>query len=150
MIQKDKIILKFRLNFDEDMKLSMNKVWSWWPGTQWVRKKAADLWHEDILCYLEENRIKPIREKVDFFFEFAFATWWVWWRNRQLDSSNCSAMGKMIEDALKYDRKKNPRWIITDDTSEYVWWFCLHSMNLPLEERKELDSNFVDIYICKQ
>lgn len=149
-IPEDKIIVKFRLNFDEDMKLSMNKVWSWGPWTQWVRKKAADLWHEDITTYLESKRIKPIKEKVNFFFEFAFSTWGTWWRARQLDSSNCSAMGKMVEDALKYDKKKNPKWIIQDDTSEFVGWFNLHSINLSLQERQDLDSSYVDVTICSQ
>jgi len=149
-IPEDKVILKFRLDFDEDMKLSMNKVWSGWPWTQWVRKKSADLWHEDITTYLESKRIKPINEKVDFFFEFAFCTWGTWGRQRQLDSSNCSAMGKMIEDSLKYDKKKNPKWIIQDDTAFYVWWFCLKTINLSLEERQNLESSYVDVYICKE
>lgn len=141
-------ILRFRLIFDDDkMKLSLNKVWSGWPWTQWVRKAAADLWHEDIWYFLEENNIPKVKEKVNIFFEFYFSTWG--WGARQLDSSNCWAISKMIEDSLKYDKKKNTKWILVDDTNAQVWWHSLHSIELPLKERKELDSSFVDVSIRK-
>lgn len=141
-------ILRFRLIFDDDkMKLSLNKVWSGWPWTQWVRKAAADLWHEDIWYFLEENSIPKIKEKVNIFFEFYFSTWG--WGARQLDSSNCWAMAKMVEDALKYDKKKNPKWVLVDDTNVQVGWVSLHSIELPLKERKELESSFVDVSIRK-
>jgi hypothetical protein len=39
-----------------------------------VRKAAADLWHEDIWNFLEENTIPKIKEKVNIFFEFYFST----------------------------------------------------------------------------
>lgn len=141
-------ILWFRIDFDDDMKLSLNKVWSWWPWTQWVRKKAADLWHDEIWEFLEDNKIPKIKEKVDMEFEFYFSTWDSW-MGRQLDSSNCAAMGKMIEDALKYDRKKNPKGIIVDDTSAFVGWFKLHSVQLSLEERKKLETSYVEVRIYK-
>jgi len=141
-------ILRFRIIFDDDkMKLSLNKVWSGWPWTQWIRKAAADLWHEDIWNFLEENTIPKIKEKVNIFFEFYFSTWW--WGARQLDSSNCWAMAKMVEDALKYDKKKNAKWVLVDDTNVQVGWVALHSIELPLKERKELESSFVDVSIRK-
>ena len=139
-------IFRFKIEFDDDMKLSLNKVWSGWPWTQWVRKAAADLWHEDIWQYLEERRIPKINEKVDFFFTFHFSTWDSGGK-RQLDSSNCAAMGKMIEDALKYDSKKNKKGIIVDDTNDKVWWFCLRSAQMTLAERKELETSYVDVSI---
>lgn len=139
-------IFSFRLEFDDDMKLSLNKVWSGWHGTQWVRKAAADLWHEDIFNYLQTKRIPKITEKVDIYFTFHFSTWDSGWK-RQLDSSNCSAMGKMIEDALKYDNKKNPKWILADDTNDKVGWFCVRSKEMTLAERKELETSYVDISI---
>lgn len=148
-IEKNKIpweIVRFKLDFDDDMKLSLNKVWSWWPWTQWVRKAAADLWHEDIWYFLEENKIKKITEKVDIFLTFYFSTWDSWGK-RQLDSSNCAAMGKMIEDALKYDKKKNNKWILADDTNDKVGWFCVSSAELTLWERKLLETSYVDVSI---
>jgi hypothetical protein len=141
-------ILRFRLIFDDDkMKLSLNKVWSGWPWTQWVRKAAADLWHEDIWYFLEDAKIPKINEKVNVFFEFYFSTWS--WGSRQLDSSNCGAMAKMVEDALKYDKKKNPKWILVDDTNAQVGWVALHSIELPLKARKELETSYVDVSIRK-
>ena len=144
----DDEILRFRIIFDDDdMKLSLNKVWSGWPWTQWVRKKSADIWHEDLWQFFEDNKIPKIEEKINIFFEFYFSTWS--WMSRQLDSSNCSAMAKLIEDCLKYDKKKNPKWIIVDDTSKFVGWLCLHSIDLPLNERKEMESSYVDVSIRK-
>lgn len=142
----DSEILRFRLEFDDDMKLSLNKVWSWWPWTQWVRKKSSDLWHDEIFYFLEQNRIKPIKEKVDLYFEFYFSTWDSWWK-RQLDSSNCSAIAKMIEDGLKYDKNKNEKWILLDDTNDKVWWFCLKSVQMTLSERRELETSYVNVSI---
>ena len=139
-------ILNFKIEFDDDMKLSLNKVWSWGPWTQWVRKKASDLWHEDIWYFLEEEKIKPIKEKVDIYFKFYFSTWDSGGK-RQLDSSNCSAMSKMIEDWLKYDKKKNERGILVDDTNDKVGWFCIHSAEMTLEERKLLETSYVDVSI---
>jgi len=139
-------IFAFKLDFDDDMKLSLNKVWSWWPWTQWVRKAAADLWHDDVWNFLEDRKIPKIKEKVDFYFTFYFSTWDSGWK-RQLDSSNCSAMGKMIEDALKYDAKKNPKWIIVDDTNDKVGWFCLRSAQMTLADRKELEISYVEVSI---
>ena len=139
-------ILNFTLEFDDEMKLSLNKVWSWGPWTQWVRKKAADLWHEDLFYFLEENKIKPIKEKVDIYFKYYFSTWDSWGK-RQLDSSNCGAMSKMIEDWLRYHKTKNPKWILVDDTNAQVWWFCQHSIELWLTERKALESSYVEVSI---
>ena len=141
-VDKKDAILKFTLEFDEHMKFSLNKVWAWWPGTQWVRKKAADLWHDEIWYYLEENKIKKIDEKVDFYFEFFFKT-------RALDSSNCSAMGKMIEDGLKYDKNKNKKWILVDDTNSQVGKFLLESVKLDKKQKEKIEEDYVDIYIFK-
>lgn len=77
---------------------------------------------------------------------FYFSTWDTWGK-RQLDSSNCAAMGKMIEDALKYDKKKNPKGILVDDTNDCVWWFCLKSAEMGIAERRELETSYVDVSI---
>ena len=143
---KDWEILRFQLVFDDEMKLSLNKVWSGWPGTQWVRKSAATLWHDVLWEFLENKRIPKITEKVDIFFTFYFSTWDSGWK-RQLDSSNCSAMGKMIEDSLKYDKEKNPKGILADDTNNFVGWFSLRSAEMSLSERKKLESSYVDVSI---
>jgi hypothetical protein len=58
-------------------------------------------------------------------------------------------MAKMVEDALKYDKKKNAKWVLVDDTNVQVGWVALHSIELPLKERKELESSFVDVSIRK-
>lgn len=56
-------------------------------------------------------------------------------------------MGKMIEDALKYDSKKNKKWIIVDDTNDKVGWFCLRSAQMGLAERKLLETSYVEVSI---
>ena len=139
-------LVRLRLEFDDEMKMSLNKVWSWGPWTQWIRKKSADLWHEDIWQLLEEWKLPKINEKVDIFYTFYFSTWDSGWK-RQLDSSNCSAMAKMIEDALRYDKKKNTKWILIEDTNDKVGWICLHSAEQTLQERKELETSYVDVSI---
>lgn len=140
-------IFRFKIEFDDDMKLSLNKVWSGWPWTQWVRKAAADLWHQDIENLLENSKKVPmITEKVDIFMTFYFSTWDSGGK-RQLDSSNCSAMGKMIEDSFKYDKNKNRKWFIVDDTNDKVWWFCLRSAQMTLAERKLLETSYVEVSI---
>lgn len=139
-------ILKLSLEFDDDMKMSLNKVWSGGNGTQWVRKACATLWHDYLWEYLEEHKLKPIKEKVDIYLEFYFSTWDSWWK-RQLDSSNCSALWKIIEDSLRFHKTKNPKWILIDDTNEQVGWFCLHSVQMSLSERKALDISRVEVSI---
>ena len=58
-------------------------------------------------------------------------------------------MAKMVEDALKYDKKKNPKWILVDDTNAQVGWVALHSIELPLKARKGLETSYVDVSIRK-
>lgn len=145
--EREDEIYRFKMDFDDDMKLSLNKVWSWWPWTQWIRKSAADLWHWDIENLLDSiPKLKIVKEKVDLFLTFYFSTWDSWGK-RQLDSSNCSAIWKMIEDSFKYDAKKNPRGFIVDDTNDKVGWFCLRSAQMTLAERKELETSFVEVSI---
>ena len=141
-VDKKDAILKFTIIIEEKMKFSLNKVWAGWASTPWIRKKAADLWHDEIWYYLEENKIKKIDEKVDFYFEFFFKT-------RALDSSNCSAMGKMIEDGLKYDKNKNKKWILVDDTNSQVGKFLLESVKLDKKQKEKIEEDYVDIYIFK-
>lgn len=151
MIEKTKTkypdeILRLKIDFDDEMKMSVNKIWSWWNWTQWIRKKVASLWHDDLFYFLDEHRIPKIDRKVDMYFTFHFSTWDSWGK-RQLDSSNCTMMTKIIEDSLKYDKTKNPKWILADDTNVQCWWHCVHSKQMTLAERKELETSYVDVSI---
>ena len=56
-------------------------------------------------------------------------------------------MGKMIEDSLKYDKKKNTKGMIVDDTNDKVGWFCLRSAEMTLAERKLLETSYVEVSI---
>lgn len=58
-------------------------------------------------------------------------------------------MGKMIEDSLKYDKKKNTKGMIVDDTNDKVGWFCLRSAEMTLAERKLLETSYVEVSIRK-
>ena len=140
-------LVRFRLEFDDEMKLSLNKVWSWWNGTQWVRKAAAELWHWDIERLLASSRKIPIiKEKVDIYFKYYFSTWDSWGK-RQLDSSNCVTMSKMIEDSIRYHKTKNPKGILVDDTNVQVWWVNNLSYEMTLAERKLLETSYVEVSI---
>lgn len=139
-------LLRLRIDFDDEMKMSVNKIWSGGNGTQWIRKKVAGLWHEDLFYFLDEHRIKPIKEKIDMFFEFYFSTGDSGGK-RQLDSSNCTMMTKIIEDSLKYDKEKNPKGILVDDTNAQCGWHSAHSIQMTLAERKLLETSYVEVSI---
>jgi hypothetical protein len=58
-------------------------------------------------------------------------------------------MGKMIEDGLKYDKNKNKKWILVDDTNSQVGKFLLESVKLDKKQKEKIEEDYVDIYIFK-
>lgn len=93
------------------MKVSTNKIYA---GIHWrSRQKYADYFHA--LVMKDISKIQPITEKVNLFFIFE-------WKGRMLDSSNCSFMAKMLEDAMR------KWWILQDDNPKYVWKFSCESI----------------------
>lgn len=126
-----------KIEFEDDAKFSLNKVWAGGKGSQWLRKRLADDWHYWTEKALEEQKIKPIKGKCMLFFYFSF-------RKNMLDSSNCAPMAKAIEDSM--DRY----WIMPSDTNADVVGVFYQSVNKPLSVRKDMELNTVDIIIYEE
>lgn len=96
----------FSLNLDMVLKVSTNQIYS---GVHYRRRmKHKKLYQWEVLRAIREQNISPVHSyPVVLIFYFYFS-------KNQLDSSNCSYMGKLIEDALvKHE-------IFTDDRPVYV------------------------------
>ena len=72
----------------EIIKVSSNKIYS---GCHW--RTRARLKEDYLLLTNPFKKLAPIKDKVDLEFSFFF-------KRNALDSSNCSYMGKMLEDCL--------------------------------------------------
>lgn len=127
----------FVIEFETDDKFSLNKVWSWWRWMQWVRKKMADNWHYSTEVEIEKQKIKKVKNPCILVFSYIFL-------KNMLDSSNCVAMSKMVEDALARN------WILDWDTNDSVIATINASILLPLNERKNLPYNILEVKIFEE
>ena len=121
-----------RIYFDDDMKLSLNKVYGWCHW--WIRSKWKCLWHEAIEELTEDWKLKKVkwRVKLEFYFYFKW---------RYLDSSNCAVIAKFCEDWMVENK------IFAKDTNEIVDSILLKSCRIEPKERKLMEENFVDILV---
>lgn len=119
------------LRYDIPIKVSTNQIYSWMHWTQ--RKRIADMYHK---LTKEVQKFETLKEKIDIEILFYFKT-------RYLDSSNCSFMGKMIEDSLVKNK------LIEDDTNKYVGKFTTESVLLDKKERKKIEKDYLRILITK-
>lgn len=131
---KNNKTITIRIDIDEDMKFSLNKIWAWGPGSQWVRKAKRDLWHEEVESVIEKIKIKKINYPVTMEYIFFF-------RTRYLDCSNNALHIKLIEDALVAEK------IIEDDTNEYIRKFSVEVPIIDKKERSKLETDYVIINI---
>ena len=84
-------------------KISTNKIYA---GVHWTgRKHQKDLYL--MATKYDMKKIEKIKSKVDLEFTFYF-------KSRVLDSSNCSYMGKLLEDCLV------AHGVLQDATIKYV------------------------------
>lgn len=104
-LEEKDIILQFSLDLDEDLKMSLNKIW--WGVHWWVRSTFRNIWHEEMYDIAKRNEIQPINEMIHIEYEYKFKT-------RYLDTSNCAVMNKAIEDWLV------EAWVLKDDTPQYI------------------------------
>lgn len=110
LIEKN-ILLQFSIDLDEDLKMSLNKIW--W-GVHWgVRSTFRNIWHEEIYDIIKRNEIELIKSHIHIEYEYRFKT-------RYLDTSNCAVMNKAIEDWLVES------WALTDDTPQYIASTCTY------------------------
>lgn len=121
---------EIRIEIDEDLKFSLNKVW--WGCHFSVRSRFRNNWHDEI-----ENKSSHI-DKIEWICKLEFR---FFFKTRYLDSSNCSAMAKMIEDGLV------EHWVIKWDTNLHVQSVYLESVLLEPKAKKNLKSDYVIISI---
>lgn len=126
-----------KIGFENDDKFSLNKVWAWWRGAQWIRKKYADDWHYATEVALEEQKLTKVKGKCILAFYFSFM-------KNMLDSSNCSPMAKMVEDSLSRNG------ILEDDTNTYVEGVYYQSINKPIEQRRKMEENTLTVVIFEE
>lgn len=98
------------------IKLSTNIIYA---GKHW-RTRAKHKESYLLLCNIFKN-YNFIEDKIDLHIDFYF-------KGRALDSSNCSYMGKLIEDCLVHYK------VIKDDTIKYVSCFSVRSHNKSKED----------------
>lgn len=96
--------------FNNIIKVSTNQIYA---GVHWrKRKRMKDNY---LLMYKRQLReIRPFANKVNLFFHFYF-------KSKKLDSSNCSYMGKILEDCLVTYK------ILKNDSDVYVGMFGVKS-----------------------
>lgn len=103
----------------------------------WIRKAQADDWHYSTDEATAAQGVRPIDKPCVLLFFYSF-------RKNMLDSSNCAAMSKMIEDSLTRS------WILKTDTNAHVKGTFNSSIERPMSERKHMELNTVDIIIVEE
>ena len=128
---------KLRIEFEDSLKFSLNKLWQWGRAMTWIRKNMADDWHYYAEKAVDEFKTKLVKWKCFLFFYFSF-------RKNMLDSSNCAPMAKMVEDTLtRY-------WVLQGDTNDTVVGVYYESVHKELKERKTMELNTVDVVIVEE
>lgn len=119
------IAIELEYEIPVKMKVSTNTIYS---GCHWRKRQIyADYYHSIVIA--DCKKLQPITGKVNIYFLFE-------WKWRTLDSSNCTFIAKMIEDALRKNK------LIVDDSIKYVWKFSC-------ESRKGME-NKVNIFITSE
>lgn len=123
--------IHIKMDIDEDMKFSLNRIWAWWAGTQWIRKAKRDLWHDVVS---ENIKLKKIDYPIEIDYKFFF-------KSRYLDCSNNALHVKLFEDAIVAE------WIIDDDTNQYIRKFSVEVPIIEPKERKAMSWDYMLITI---
>ena len=119
-------VLKYKI--PKEYKVSTNKIYAWIHFR--TRKKYADYFHH--ISKTDCQQLKQITKLTNLIFEFYF-------KSRYLDSSNCSFMGKCLEDWFV----KNG--LLIDDTNKYINQVTYRSVLLDKKTRKDLEWDYVRI-----
>lgn len=131
-LDNNSILLKFQVTLDEDLKMSLNKIW--WGVHWWVRSTFRNIWHEEIYAIVQQNWIKPINEMIHIEYEYKFKT-------RYLDTSNCSVMNKAIEDWLV------EAWVLKDDTPQYITSATTCVPIIQINDRRKMNYDILTVTI---
>ena len=121
----------------ERMKYSLNKLWAAGPGSQWLRKSKANLWHDEVNAIIDGLNASPFVSKVDLEFKYVF-------KLNSLDTSNCAVMSKLVEDALVR------KGVILGDENDKVGKITTESINLPLSLRRHLSWDYVEVKVIER
>ena len=112
----------FKVEFDMVLKISTNKIYS---GVHYrTRIKHKKMYQWEVLRVCKKEKIKPINNypvilKFTFYFD-----------KNLLDSSNCSYMAKLIEDALVHEG------VFINDTPQYISRVSTQSKRGPKGQNK--------------
>ena len=100
-----------KLKLELYWKISLNEYYS---GKHWsVRSGHKTNYRDAYVGKLKE--LRKFENKVDIEFDFTF-------KSRALDSSNCSAMVKLLEDCMV------KAGVIQNDSPKFVGWISMKSM----------------------
>ena len=163
-INSEDVLYRFTAKLKEGSKLSYNEVRS---GRMHFRKVAKlTRSHHQIAAdwvggKIEERPYKKDgKRKIEIVYqpgkirlEEPVELWFVWRfkikdknghkRMKSLDSGNCQAMSKGIEDGLVRCG------VMDNDTNSYVTWVGNLSLPQTPEEREKMTHDEVELYICK-
>jgi hypothetical protein len=154
-IQESDILYSFKAELPNGSKLSMNAVWS--GRMHWaVRSKVVHLHHKVAAKWLggalkEKSVLKGQKRKKEVVYiqgtiqvNEPVELWYVWkFKTRPLDSGNCQAMSKGIEDGLVRCG------LLGNDTNAFVTWVANISLPMTPDERDALEKDEVEVYILK-
>ena len=123
-----------RIVFELPEKISTNKFYA---GMNYrARAKIVEEFKSSIYWQVQDSKLERIEDLKDYpvclLFRFHF-------KKRLLDVSNCSAMGKMIEDGLVLAQ------ILIDDSPKYVESVTYESHHAPKEQK----TNSCELIITK-
>lgn len=122
-------ILKYKI--PKMYKVSTNAIYS--GNMHWSKRKTI-AWYFHRISHSDCKELRQYSKKVNIKFEFYF-------KSTYLDSSNCTFMGKMIEDWFVRN------WLIEDDTNKFIGAVTYESILIEKKERKEMEWDYVKIYI---
>lgn len=98
------------------LKVTTNDIYK---GMHWAkRKKIVDLYHRELIPY-RKNRITGYPVDIAYIFRF---------KSRPLDTTNCTFMAKMLEDAMVVNG------LLEDDSVEYVGSTTIYSEKGKMDE----------------
>lgn len=158
------VLYRFTSQVPEEAKLSMNEVNS---GRIHFRKrsKIAHIHHEIAAKWLGGKLLKvkklvkgKLKDRVEYVagnlrVECPVELWFIWRFKRKnkeghnrlkpLDSGNCQAMSKGIEDGLVRCG------LLGNDTNAFVSWVCNMSLPMTEKQRDALKDDEVEVFILK-
>ena len=115
--------MKFTIAIPE--KVSLNKIYA---GVHWKQRRE---WAEDMHWAVMACRVPAYRGPFPIDCRYHFHL-----HGKQLDSSNCAFLAKLVEDGLVH------AGVIPDDSRNYVRWFSVLSSQAKKTEEQRVEVEF--------